>query len=82
MIYFTANGEHKEPITPFAFQIQHGWQPLFLSTAHCFARIICQSEVPVVVSNSIDVIIQGIDIQVYLDLISRKTTIDFRTVRL
>ena len=39
-----------EPDNSLAFQIFHGWQPLLLSTAHCFSRIACQSHAPVIIS--------------------------------
>ncbi|EYC41252.1 hypothetical protein Y032_0575g190 [Ancylostoma ceylanicum] len=45
-IYYIPDKE-LHPDNKFAFQIQSCWEPLMCSTATCYTRVICQSDVPV-----------------------------------
>ncbi|KAK5967266.1 hypothetical protein GCK32_014264 [Trichostrongylus colubriformis] len=63
-IYYIPNSGVRQD-SRYAFQIFSCWKPLLCSTAKCFTKVICQSDVPVFVPETADVFVDGKDVSIY-----------------
>ncbi|KAK6755829.1 hypothetical protein RB195_014299 [Necator americanus] len=51
--------------------VQSCWEPLMCSTATCYTRVICQSDVPVFIPTTANVWVEGKNVNLYIPLSSR-----------
>ncbi|WKY11672.1 hypothetical protein Q1695_003331 [Nippostrongylus brasiliensis] len=69
-IYYIPHDEY-HPNKKFAFQIFTCWEPLLCSTAKCYTRVVCQSDVPVFVPQTADIFADGTDVTIYAPLTTK-----------